>query len=40
MGVLYDCKGAHTLFTGEREREREREGVREGGKERVREREM
>ncbi len=33
MGVLYACKGAHTLFTGQREREREGER----GKERERE---
>jgi hypothetical protein len=42
-GVLYPCKGAHTLFTGQGERERgeEREGEREkkGWKERKRERE-
>jgi hypothetical protein len=34
-GVLYSCKGAHTLFTGQSEKERER--GRE--KERVREKE-
>ncbi len=39
------CKGAHTLFTGQREkererrRERERERKREGGRERERKRE-
>jgi len=27
--VLYDCKGVHTLFASQREREREREGKRE-----------
>jgi hypothetical protein len=42
--VLYDCKGTHTLFTGQRERERERErkGQREwkeGERERVKKRE-
>jgi hypothetical protein len=37
-GMLYDCKGAHTLFSGqkERERERERERVRKRGRERCR----
>ncbi len=37
--MLYACKGAHTLFTDQREREkeREREGVRESEKERKRE---
>ena len=36
-GVLYACKGEHTLFTSqrEREREREREKGRKGEKERV-----
>ncbi len=34
MGVLYACKGEHTLFTSQRERERERE--KEGEKERER----
>jgi hypothetical protein len=44
-GVLYACKGAHTHFTGTREREsaregeRERERERERGRERERERE-
>ena len=32
------CKGAHTLFTGQRERERERERKREIKRERERER--
>ncbi len=36
-GVLYACKGAHTLFTSQREREREKE--REIKIERRRERE-
>ncbi len=36
LGLLYACKGAHTLFTGQREREREREG-REIKRERERE---
>jgi len=38
-GVLYACKGAHTLFTSQREREREREREKEGGGESVRKRE-
>jgi hypothetical protein len=29
--VLYACKGEHTLFIGQREREREKEIGREGG---------
>jgi hypothetical protein len=39
--VLYACKGAHTLFTGQRERgrEREREREREIGREIEKERE-
>jgi hypothetical protein len=37
--MLYACKGAHTLFTGQREGEREREGERKREKERERERE-
>jgi hypothetical protein len=45
--MLYACKGAHTLFTGQRERERKRDGEREsekdsekeGERERERERE-
>jgi hypothetical protein len=32
--MLYACKGAHTLFTSQRERKRERE--RERGRERER----
>jgi hypothetical protein len=28
-GVLYACKGVHTLFTGQREREKEIERERE-----------
>jgi hypothetical protein len=35
-GMLYVCKGAHTLFTSQREREREK---RERGRERKRKRE-
>ena len=35
-GMLYACKGAHTLFTGQREREREREKERERERERER----
>jgi hypothetical protein len=35
--VLYACKGEHTLFTSQREKERKREGEREI--ERVRKRE-
>jgi hypothetical protein len=34
VGMLYACNGAHTFFTGQREREKEREKKRE------REREM
>ncbi len=39
--LLYECKGAHTLFIGQSEREKEREGERERKRdtERVRERE-
>ncbi len=37
--MLYACKGAHTLFTGQREREIKREREREGEKERERKRE-
>ncbi len=38
--MLYACKGAHTLLTGQRERERERdkERVRKRGRGRERER--
>jgi hypothetical protein len=42
-GALYACKGAHTLFASQRERERERkrerERVRKRERERVRKRE-
>jgi hypothetical protein len=31
--MLYACKGAHTLFTGQRERDKEREKGREKGRE-------
>ncbi len=33
-GVLnfYACKGAHTLYTSQREREKERERKKEGGR--------
>jgi hypothetical protein len=34
--VLYDCKGAHTPFTSQREREREGEREREREKEKER----
>ncbi len=38
--MLYDSMGAHTLFTGQREREiKEREREKEGESERERERE-
>jgi hypothetical protein len=37
--MLYACKGAHTLFTSQREIKRERERVREREGERERERE-
>jgi hypothetical protein len=41
-GILYACKGSHTLFNGQRERlkEREREREREGVRKRVRERDV
>jgi hypothetical protein len=32
-GVLYACKGEHTLFTSQRERERKIERKREGERE-------
>ncbi len=35
-GVLYACKGVHTLFTSQRERENEIEIERERGTERCR----
>ncbi len=34
--MLYACKGAHTLFTGQRERKREGEKVKKREGERVR----
>ncbi len=44
MGVLnfsfYACKGAHTLFTDQREGEREKEEGREREREREREKEI
>jgi len=36
--VLFACKGAHTLLTGQRERERDKERVRKRGREREKER--
>ncbi len=38
-GMLYACKGAHILFTGQRERDKDWEREREREKERKRERE-
>jgi hypothetical protein len=38
-GVLYACKGAHNLFTGQRERERQTDRQTERKRERVRKRE-
>jgi hypothetical protein len=38
-GMLYACKGTHTLFTGQREREREKEREREREIKKERERE-
>jgi len=39
-GMLYACKGAHTLFTGQRDRERKRESERKREGEREREQEI
>ncbi len=38
VGMLYACKGAHTLFTSQREREKDREREREEEREKERER--
>ncbi len=39
MGVLYACKGAHTVFTGQRERKRVRKRVRKREREKESEKE-